>query len=142
MKYTDKSWNTLLAGLLLTLSASTTYATTVTIDIKNLASETIKLASGPDGLLNEVQPNGTYNLELNFPNNGSNINIQYRTASGKTCTFKGSHHLSSRYRSVQGVWEKSAIGSGNPSPTLCSTIQTVQRYSAPWDYKLLLLMTD
>lgn len=128
-----------IAVLLLPLYAT---ATTVEVEVKNLSSTPISRTSGDSSLPAQLAPHGTASINQSFTNTSSNVLVRYRAASGKTCTFTGSHHLRSTGNRLQGVWNKAAVASGNAIASSCLAIQTVRRYSAPWDYKLTFLMTD
>lgn len=128
-------------SLLLALTATSIFmasqiasATDVTVNITNLSSETITGSSSDFPA--RLSPGETATVKLNFFHHTSAVNVSYSTGD-KTCHFDGWHRV---YSATKVEFDKSATATGGNNN--CFAIQSVYRWSSPYDYVLTFQMTD
>lgn len=129
----------LLFSAVATFCSLAASATTVTVEISNNGNQAIALqsSSGASGLFPAtVAPNTTVSITVNTLNSSSSLRAVYaRTLSTgliQKCEFKGSHTVTG---STTIKFDKSATSTGTQKAT-CIATQTVQKWSAPHDYRL------
>lgn len=116
------------------LIGSTANATDVEVHIQNLSNEGIRTSDS--GFPRYLAPGESGTVTLNFPNTSSWVSVTYTSASGKTCSFTGSH---SGYRDRA---EREADAVGSQSYNNCGAIVNARKWSSPFHYRLGFWMTD
>lgn len=123
-----------LASSAIFLVAQAANATDVTVTIRNLSSEMMRGSSSD--FPTRLAPGETATVKLNFFHDTSYVNVSYSTGS-KTCHFAGSHRV---WSDTRVEFEKSATS--NDGRNNCYALQSVYRWSSPYDYVLTFQMTD
>ncbi len=124
----------LVAGCM-QLTVPAAHATNVEVHIKNLSTEAITTSAS--GFPTYLGPGQSQSVFLSFTNSTSNVNVTYKSASGKTCRFTGSHK---HYGGNTTKWDKNAVAIGGHKN--CGAIQNVRKWSSPFHYRLGFHMTD
>lgn len=120
-------------SIVLCLQAVGASATEVEVNIQNLSNQVIRTSK--PGFPALLMPGQQQSVFFNFFDTGSDIDVTYTSASGKTCSFQGGHKL---YGEYQVKREKEAIGTAS----YCGANLNVKRWLRPYDYRLGFWMTE